>query len=123
MQDSRLVEVPRFSAVPVDVHVSVQEKLTPVTDALSRVSKLVCEDLERAVQVSAGQDKEGEERSRSVHWRSDAKRTHTWLSEIPSFSLISGYFVIPMSQRTGVLLISQPGNKDHVFAIYTKWVF
>lgn len=67
MQDSRFIEVPHFSDVPVDVHVSVEEKLTPVTDVLSRVSKLVCEDLERAVQVSAGQDKEGEERSRSVH--------------------------------------------------------
>lgn len=60
MQDSRFIEVPRFSDVPVDVHVSVQEKLTPVTDVLSRVSKLVCEDLERAVQVSGGQDKESE---------------------------------------------------------------
>ncbi|KAL1264795.1 hypothetical protein QQF64_005150 [Cirrhinus molitorella] len=59
IKDSRFIEVPRFSDVPVDVHVSVQEKLTPVTDILSRVSKLVCEDLERAVQVSVGQDKEG----------------------------------------------------------------
>ncbi|KTF95466.1 hypothetical protein cypCar_00030668 [Cyprinus carpio] len=63
IKDSRFMEVPRFSDVPVDVHVSVQEKLTPVTDVLSRMSKLVCEDLERAVQVSAGQDKEGRERS------------------------------------------------------------
>ncbi|XP_043087097.1 tripartite motif-containing protein 65 [Puntigrus tetrazona] len=59
IKDSRFIEVPQFGDVPVDVHVSVQEKLTPVTDVLSRVSKLVCEDLERAVQVSAGQDKEG----------------------------------------------------------------
>lgn len=87
VQDSRFIKVPHFSDVPVDVHLSVQEKLTPVTDALSRVSKLVCEDLERAVQLSAGQDKEGEERSRS-----DAKRTQTWLSEIPSFRLISCYY-------------------------------
>ncbi|KAF4106313.1 E3 ubiquitin-protein ligase TRIM65 [Onychostoma macrolepis] len=59
IKDSRFIEVPHFSDVPVDVHVSVQEKLTPITDVLSRVSKLVCEDLDRAVQVSAGQDKEG----------------------------------------------------------------
>uniref|UniRef100_A0A673IE97 Tripartite motif-containing protein 65-like n=2 Tax=Sinocyclocheilus rhinocerous TaxID=307959 RepID=A0A673IE97_9TELE len=59
IKDSRFIKVPRFSDVPVDVHVSVQEKLTPITDVLSRVSKLVCEDLERAVQVSGGQDKEG----------------------------------------------------------------
>lgn len=120
VQDSRFIKVPHFSDVPVDVHLSVQEKLTPVTDALSRVSKLVCEDLERAVQLSAGQDKEGEERSRS-----DAKRTQTWLSEIPSFRLISCYLVIPMSQGTGILLISQPVNKEHVFARCwsdAKWV-
>ncbi|KAI2658251.1 tripartite motif-containing 65-like protein [Labeo rohita] len=59
IKNSRLIEVPHFSDIPVDVHVSVQEKLTPVTDVLSRVSKLVCEDLERAVQVPGGQDKEG----------------------------------------------------------------
>ncbi|XP_026131988.1 tripartite motif-containing protein 65-like [Carassius auratus] len=58
IKDSRLIEVPHFTNVPVEVHVSVQEKLMPVTEILSRVSKLVCEDLERAVQVSAGQDKE-----------------------------------------------------------------
>uniref|UniRef100_A0A8C2JAC5 Tripartite motif containing 65 n=1 Tax=Cyprinus carpio TaxID=7962 RepID=A0A8C2JAC5_CYPCA len=60
IKDSRFIgSVSRFSDVPVDVHVSVQEKLTPITDVLSRVSKLVCEDLERAVQVSGGQEKEG----------------------------------------------------------------
>ncbi|XP_073684587.1 E3 ubiquitin-protein ligase TRIM65 [Garra rufa] len=59
IKNSRFMEVPRFSDIPVDVHVSVQEKLMPITDVLSRVSKLVCEDLERAVQVSGGQDKEG----------------------------------------------------------------
>ncbi len=48
---------------------------------------------------------------RSVHWLSDAKCTPNRLSEITSFSLISCYFVIPMSQGTGILLISQPVNK------------
>jgi len=60
MQDSRFIEVPRFRDVPLDVLVSTQEKLTPVTDVLSRVSKLVCEDLERATLVSGGPEKEGE---------------------------------------------------------------
>lgn len=60
MQDSRFIEVPRFSDVSVDVHVSAQEKLTPVTDVLSRVSKLVCEDLERATLVTGGPEKDGE---------------------------------------------------------------
>lgn len=58
IKDSRFMEVPRFTEVPVDVHAGVQEKLAPVTDVLSRVSKLVCEDLERAVQLSTGHQKD-----------------------------------------------------------------
>uniref|UniRef100_A0A8C1ZG87 Tripartite motif-containing protein 65-like n=1 Tax=Cyprinus carpio TaxID=7962 RepID=A0A8C1ZG87_CYPCA len=69
IKDSRFIgSVSRFSDVPVDVHVSVQEKLTPITDVLSRVSKLVCEDLERAVQVSGGQEKEGEDFTHGQHY-------------------------------------------------------
>lgn len=44
----------------MDANTCLQEKLNPVTDVLSRVSKLVCEDLERAVQAFAGHEKEGE---------------------------------------------------------------
>lgn len=59
IQESRLIEVPQFSEVPADVTACVQEKLNPVTEVLSRISKLVCEDLERAVHVFEGQEKEG----------------------------------------------------------------
>ncbi|KAI7796678.1 E3 ubiquitin-protein ligase TRIM65 isoform X2 [Triplophysa rosa] len=59
IKESRLIEVPHFHEVPADVSTCLQEKLNPVTDVLSRVSKLVCEDLERAVQTFAGQEKEG----------------------------------------------------------------
>ncbi|XP_051959290.1 tripartite motif-containing protein 65-like isoform X1 [Xyrauchen texanus] len=58
IKDSRFIEVPQFSAVAVDVNTSVLEKLNPVTDVLTRISKLVCEDLVRAAQVIGGQDKE-----------------------------------------------------------------
>ncbi|KAL7856638.1 hypothetical protein SRHO_G00155370 [Serrasalmus rhombeus] len=59
IQDSRLVEVPQMGEVPVEVSVNVQDKLNPVTDLLSRVSKLVCEDLDKAVYAVVGHDKEG----------------------------------------------------------------
>uniref|UniRef100_A0A8B9H820 Tripartite motif containing 65 n=1 Tax=Astyanax mexicanus TaxID=7994 RepID=A0A8B9H820_ASTMX len=59
IQDSRLVEVPQMGEVPVDVNVNILEKLNPVTDVLSRVSKLVCEDLDKAVYAVVGHDKEG----------------------------------------------------------------
>lgn len=59
IKESRLIEVPHFKEVPVDVNTCLQEKLNPLTDILSRVSKLVCEDLERAVHMFAGQEKEG----------------------------------------------------------------
>lgn len=54
-----LIEVPRFEAVPTDVTPSLQERLSGVTDILSRVSKLVSEDLEKAVSTAVGQDKDG----------------------------------------------------------------
>lgn len=58
-QDYRLVEVPQMASVPVDVSVNLQEKLNPVTDVLSRISKLVCEDLDKAVYAVVSHNKEG----------------------------------------------------------------
>lgn len=58
LQESRLVEVPRFENVSVDVNPSLPERLNGVTDILSRVSKLVFEDLEKAVCTAVGQDKQ-----------------------------------------------------------------
>ncbi|XP_028263947.1 tripartite motif-containing protein 65 isoform X2 [Parambassis ranga] len=57
--ESMHVEVPRFKDVPTDVTPSLQDRLNNVTDILSRVSKLVSEDLEKAVSVAVGQDKDG----------------------------------------------------------------
>ena len=54
-----LVEVPRFKEIPTDVSPNLEDRLNCVTDVLSRVSKLVSEDLERAVSTTVGQDKDG----------------------------------------------------------------
>ncbi|KAJ8283872.1 hypothetical protein COCON_G00027220 [Conger conger] len=59
IQESRLVEVPRMTETSVNVNVNVQDKLTAVTEVLSRISKLVLEDLEKAVHATVGQDKQG----------------------------------------------------------------
>ncbi|XP_035590372.1 tripartite motif-containing protein 65 isoform X2 [Oncorhynchus keta] len=59
IQESRLVEVPRMKDIPVDVTPNLQERLSGVTDVLSRISKLVSEDLEKAVSTAVGQDKQG----------------------------------------------------------------
>ncbi|KAK3560018.1 hypothetical protein QTP86_033815 [Hemibagrus guttatus] len=59
LEESRLVEVPQMGSVPVDVTVNLQEKLNPVTDILSRISKLVCEDLDKAVYAAVSHNKEG----------------------------------------------------------------
>ncbi|XP_026873282.2 tripartite motif-containing protein 65 [Electrophorus electricus] len=58
IQDSMLIEVPQMGEVPVDVNVNVLEKLAPVTDVLSRISKMVCEDLDKAVYAAVGHNKE-----------------------------------------------------------------
>lgn len=54
-----VIEVPRPKDVPTDVTPNLQERLNCVTDVLSRVSKLVCEDLDKAVTSAVGQDKDG----------------------------------------------------------------
>ncbi|XP_076856101.1 E3 ubiquitin-protein ligase TRIM65 [Brachyhypopomus gauderio] len=58
IQDSMLVEVPQMGEVPVDVNVNILEKLAPVTDVLSRISKLVCEDLDKTVYAAVDHNKE-----------------------------------------------------------------
>lgn len=55
-----LVQVPRFKGIPVEVTPNLQERLSGVTEVLSRVSKLVSEDLEKAVSTAVGQDKQGD---------------------------------------------------------------
>lgn len=58
-QESMVIEVPRLKDVPTDVTPNLQDRLNGVTDVLSRVSKLVAEDLEKAVSTAVGQDKDG----------------------------------------------------------------
>lgn len=58
LQESTLVEVPRFKDITTDVSLNLQDRLNGVTDVLSRLSKLVCEDLEKAVSAAVGQDKD-----------------------------------------------------------------
>lgn len=43
----------------VDVNTNLHDKLTAVTEVLSRLSKLVLEDLEKAINATVGQDKQG----------------------------------------------------------------
>lgn len=54
-----VIEVPRLKDIPTDVKANLQDRLNGVTDILSRVSKLVSEDLEKAVSSAVGQDKDG----------------------------------------------------------------
>lgn len=54
-----LIEVPHFEPIPTDVTQNLQDRLNSVTDVLSRVSKLVCEDLEKVVSTAVGVDKDG----------------------------------------------------------------
>lgn len=58
IKGSMLVEVPHFKDIPTEVTPNLQEKLNGVTDVMARVSKLVHEDLDRAVSTALGQDKQ-----------------------------------------------------------------
>ncbi|CAN9508957.1 unnamed protein product [Ophioblennius macclurei] len=59
IRESMHVEVPRFNEIPTDVTPNLQDRLNGITEVLSRVSKLVSEDLEKAVSTAVGQDKDG----------------------------------------------------------------
>lgn len=58
-QESTHVEVPRFSNTPTDLSPNLLDRLNSVTDVLSRVSKLVSEDLDKAVCSAVVQDNDG----------------------------------------------------------------
>lgn len=54
-----VIEVPRLKDVATDVKLNLQDRLNAVTEILSRVSKLVSDDLDKAVSSTVGQDKDG----------------------------------------------------------------
>lgn len=59
LQESTLIEVPHFKEIPTNMSPNLQERLNGVTEVLSRISKLVSEDLDRAVNMMVGQDRDG----------------------------------------------------------------
>ncbi|XP_031699713.1 tripartite motif-containing protein 65 [Anarrhichthys ocellatus] len=59
IKESMVLEVPRFKDIPTDVTPNLPERLNGVTDVLTRVSKLVFEDLEKAVSAAVGPDEDG----------------------------------------------------------------
>lgn len=58
-QESMAVEVPRLKDVATDVKPNLQDRLNAVTEILSRVSKLVSDDLDKAVSSTVGQNRDG----------------------------------------------------------------
>lgn len=58
-QESMVIEVPRLKDIPTDVMPTLQDRLNVITDILSRISKLLSEDLDKAVSAVVGQDKNG----------------------------------------------------------------
>lgn len=54
-----VIEVPRLKGVATNVKPNIQDHLNAVTEILSRISKLVSDDLDKAVSSTEGHDKEG----------------------------------------------------------------
>ena len=52
------MRVPSFKDIPVSMTPNLQERLNGITEVLSRDSKLVTEDLEKAVSAVVGQEKQ-----------------------------------------------------------------
>ncbi|KAM8889252.1 E3 ubiquitin-protein ligase TRIM65 isoform 1-T1 [Synchiropus picturatus] len=59
IKESMFVEVPCLKTIYTDVSPNLQDRLNGITDVLSRVSKLVSEDLEKAVSLAVDHDKDG----------------------------------------------------------------
>ncbi|CAG02574.1 unnamed protein product [Tetraodon nigroviridis] len=59
IKESMVIEVPRLKDVATDVKPNLQDRLNAVTEILSRMSKLVSDDLDKAVSSTVGQDKDG----------------------------------------------------------------
>ncbi|KAL2101848.1 hypothetical protein ACEWY4_003609 [Coilia grayii] len=59
IQESRLVEVPAVHDPAVEVSMHLQERLSGVMDILSKISRLVLEDLVKATDTAIVQDKQG----------------------------------------------------------------
>ncbi|XP_077594368.1 E3 ubiquitin-protein ligase TRIM65 isoform X1 [Stigmatopora nigra] len=64
IKESALVEVPRLKKIPCDISPQPQDRLNAVAEVLSRISKLVTEDLDKAVCAVVGQDSEGSPQER-----------------------------------------------------------
>ncbi|XP_072312694.1 E3 ubiquitin-protein ligase TRIM65 [Eucyclogobius newberryi] len=58
IKESMLVKVPEYEDIATEVNPNLQERLSGVTEVLSRLSKLVLEDLDRAVCTVLGHDKQ-----------------------------------------------------------------
>lgn len=54
-----VIEVPHLKDVATDVKPNLQDRLNAVTEILSRLSKLVSDDLDKAVSSAGDQDKDG----------------------------------------------------------------
>lgn len=54
-----VIEVPCLKEVAIDVKPNIQDHLHAVTEILSRMSKLVSDDLDKAVSSTVGQDRDG----------------------------------------------------------------
>lgn len=61
------IEVPRLKDVATDVKPNLQDRLNAVTEILCRVSKLVSDDLDKAVSSTVGQDKDGNQSPEKSH--------------------------------------------------------
>lgn len=59
IKESVVLEVPRLEDLAPPLKPSLQDRLSPLTDLLSRLSKLVSDDLDKAVSAAVGQDREG----------------------------------------------------------------
>lgn len=62
-----VIDIPQLKDVATNVKPNIQDHLHAVTEILSRISKLVSDDLDKAVSSTVGHDKEGSQSLEKVY--------------------------------------------------------
>ncbi|XP_015211561.2 E3 ubiquitin-protein ligase TRIM65 isoform X1 [Lepisosteus oculatus] len=66
LREAQFVALPGIRNVPLNVSSDLQDTLTGVTGILSKISKLLLEDLEKAISVASGQESQGSPEDKQI---------------------------------------------------------
>lgn len=100
-----VIEVPRLKDVATNVKPNIQDHLNAVTEILSRISKLVSDDLDKAVSSTVGHDKEGSQSVEKAYLHFKSKSDYSQASHCSPGS--------PQDKRPVLAVVPSPAAPSH----------